>query len=285
MNIIQALVLGIVQGLTEFLPISSSAHLIIVPWLLGWNDPAINSIQFDVALHMGTLIAVLAYFWNDWVRFIRAFIRSVVERKIGTDTDRRLAWYLLLASIPAGIVGGLGESKIDDLFHQPANIRTGLVVIAVMMIVMAGLLMLAERVGKHALTMSQLTLRPALGIGFAQALALIPGVSRSGSTITTGLFLGLRREDAARFSFLLATPVVLGAGLKKVYDLTKTPGGIPSDQQMGFVVGFVAAAVVGFLCIHFLLRFLQRRSTAPFIWYRFMLGILLLVLVFAGVRA
>ncbi len=283
---IQALVLGIVQGLTEFLPISSSAHLIIVPWLLGWKDPAINSVQFDVALHMGTLIAVLAYFRNDWVRLIGAFITSIAQRQIGDDPNRRIAWYVLLASIPAAIVGGLGESKIDDLFHQPNNVRTGLLVIAGAMIVMAALLLAAERVGKHALEMSSLTLNTALGIGLAQALSLIPGVSRSGSTITAGLFFGLKREAAARFSFLMATPVILGAGIKKLYDLFHPkPGevaGIPANEQLGFLVGFAAAAVVGFFCIYFLLRYLQRNSTAPFIWYRFMLGIGLIVLVLIG---
>src|SRR5438477_5910611 len=140
-----AIVLGIVQGLTEFLPVSSSAHLIIVPWLFGWKDPAINSIQFDVALHMGTLLAVLTYFAGDWRRLIAAFVRSIVDRRIGTDPNRRLAWFLLLGSIPAGIVGIAGESKIDELFHEPANLRVGLIIIAVMMIVMGGLLLLAER--------------------------------------------------------------------------------------------------------------------------------------------
>ncbi len=285
MDLIQALVLGIVQGLTEFLPISSSAHLIIVPWLFGWKDPAITSVQFDVALHMGTLIAVVVYFWNDWRRLLGALFASLMERKIGTNVDRRTAWFVLLASIPAGIVGGLGESKIDDLFHEAKNLRTGLIVIGIAMLVMATLLLLAERMGRHELDMSGLNLNTALGIGFAQALALIPGVSRSGGTITAGLFFGLKREAAARFSFLLATPVVLGAGLKKLYDLLKTPGGIPSGQQLGFVVGFLAAAIVGFLCIHFLLMYLQKRSTAPFIWYRYMLGIALIVLVVIGFRA
>jgi undecaprenyl-diphosphatase len=279
LDLFQALVLGIVQGLTEFLPISSSAHLIIVPWLFGWNDPAINSLQFDVALHMGTLLAVLAYFAGDWRRLIVAFVQSLVGRSIGADPDRRLAWFLLIGSIPAGIVGVLGESKIDELFHEPANLRVGLLIIAVMMIIMGGLLLLAERMGRHMLGLRDLRLGTAITIGLAQALALVPGVSRSGSTITAGLFMGLTREAAARFSFLLATPVVLGAGLKKVYDLTKTPGGIPAADQMGFLVGFLAAAISGFACIYFLLRYLQRNSTAPFIWYRFFLGIALLVLV------
>jgi undecaprenyl-diphosphatase len=284
-DLIQALVLGIVQGLTEFLPISSSAHLVIVPWLLGWTDPAITSVQFDVALHLGTLTAVIVYFWQDWVRLIGALLASIRDRSMGDDPNRRIAWYVILASIPAAVAGALGQSKIDDLFHQAQNLRTGLLIIAIAMIVLAALLLMAERVGKHLLGMDGLTLNTALGIGFAQALALIPGVSRSGSTITAGLFFGLKREAAARFSFLLGTPVILGAGLKSLYDVFSKEGGIPADLQAGFVVGFVAAALVGFASIHFLLQYLQRRSTAPFIWYRFMLGILLIVLVVIGFRS
>jgi len=275
LDLIQAFVLGLVQGLTEFLPISSSAHLIIVPWLFGWQDPGL---QFDVALHMGTLLAVIAYFWSDWVRLISAGIASIVQRRIGDDPNRRLVWFLAAGSIPAAILGPLLESRIDDLFHTPTYLHTGLIVIAVMMILMAGVLLVAERVGTHILGLPDIRLNSALGIGGAQALALIPGVSRAGSTITAGLFFGLKREAAARFSFLLATPVVLGAGLKSVYDLFREHGGIPAGQQSGFAVGFVTSAVVGFMAIHFLLRYLQRRSTAPFIWYRFMAGIAILAL-------
>ncbi len=277
--------LGLVQGLTEFLPISSSAHLIIVPWLFGWNNRALNSLQFDVALHMGTLLAVLVYFAADWRRLIAAFVQSVLERRIGSDPDRRLAWYIIFATVPAFVVGVLAESQIDEVFHDPNNLRGGLLIIAVMMIVMGALLLLAERIGKHAIELKNITLGTAIGIGVAQALALVPGVSRSGSTITTGLFLGLKREAAARFSFLLSTPIVLGVGLKKLYDLLQGTETIPADQIGGFVVGFLAAAISGFLCIFFLMRYLQRRSTAPFIWYRFMLGIALLALLAFGFRA
>lgn len=281
MDIFQALFLGILQGLTEFLPVSSSAHLVFVPWLLGWEDKAVTSIQFDVALHMGTLLAVLVYFAADWRRLIGAFFASLVERRIGDDPDRRLIWLILIGTIPAALAGLLAESKINDIFHDPQNLRTGLLVIAVMMIVMGALLLLAERVGKHALTLEGIRLPTAVLVGVAQALALIPGVSRSGSTITAGLFAGLKREAAARFSFLLATPVVLAAGLKQVYNLVQEEG-IPADLQLGFLVGFAASAISGFLCIFLLLRYLQRNSTAPFIWYRFMVGAALMVLVLAG---
>lgn len=285
MDLFQALVLGLVQGLTEFLPISSSAHLIIVPWLFGWNNRALNSLQFDVALHMGTLLAILVYFAQDWRRLITAFIGSVLERRIGSDPDRRLVWYIVFATLPAFLVGVLAESQINEVFHDPSNLRGGLLVIAVMMIVMGALLLLAERIGKHSTELKNITLGTALGIGVAQALALVPGVSRSGSTITTGLFLGLKREAAARFSFLLSTPIVLGVGLKKLYDLLQGTETIPADQIGGFITGFLAAAISGFLCIFFLMRYLQRRSTAPFIWYRFMVGIGLLALLAIGFRA
>jgi undecaprenyl-diphosphatase len=271
--------MGLVQGLTEFLPISSSAHLLIVPWLFGWsNDKAITSIPFDVALHMGTLLAVLIYFAADWRRLIAAFARSAVERRIGDDPDRRLAWLIVVASVPAALVGVLGESKIDEVFHKRENLEVGLYVIAVMMIVMGALLFAAERLGKRLLEITDIRLPTALTVGLAQALALIPGVSRSGSTITAGLFRGLKREAAARFSFLLATPIVLAAGVKKLYDVVKSPEGIQAADQMGYLVGFAASAISGFLCIYFLMRYLQRRSTAPFIAYRLLLGAGIIVL-------
>ena len=283
MDLFHALILGIVQGLTEFLPISSSAHLLIVPWLFGWTEVSLTSISFDVALHMGTVLAVVAYFAADWRGLIAAFFRSVAERRIGDDPTRRLVWLIILGSIPAALVGVLAEEKIEEVFHDAGGVATAMTIIAVMMIVMGALLMLAERISKHTIDLAHIRAPQALGIGAAQALALIPGVSRSGSTITAGLFFGLRRDTAARFSFLLSTPIVLGAGLKKTYDVMQS-GGIPQDQLGGFIVGFLAAAISGFVCIAFLLRYLQRNTMAPFIWYRFMVGILLLVLVFIGFR-
>jgi len=284
LDLFQALVLGLIQGLTEFLPVSSSAHLIFVPWLLGWEDSAIKSLQFDVALHMGTLLAVLVYFAADWRRLIVAGVRSLAERRIGDDPDRRLVWLLALASIPAALVGLVAEDQIEAVFHSTDNLRGGLIVIALMMIGMGGLLMLAERLGRRTADLQHIRLGTALTIGVAQAFALIPGVSRSGSTITAGLLLGLKRDAAARFSFLLATPVVLGAGLKKVYDVVTEEGGLPPDEQMGYAVGFLAAAISGFACIYFLLRYLRTRSTAPFIWYRLFVGVGLLALVLLGVQ-
>ena len=281
---IQALILGIVQGLTEFLPISSSAHLVIIPWLLGWNGQAVNSLSFDVALHMGTLIAVLAYFWQDWWNMIRGGLTWATSRR-DPDGQARMLAYILVGTIP-GVIAGLAlESRIDDWFHSPdVNQRaTGIVIISCMMIALALVLFAAERLARHLRQMKDMDWRTALGVGFAQALAVIPGVSRSGSTITAGLFANLTRETAARFSFLLGTPIILGSGVKKAYDAVKA-GGIPSGEQVGFVLGFVAALVVGYLTIAVLLRYLQRNSTMPFVVYRLIVGVLLILLVLFGFR-
>lgn len=281
MDIIQAIILGLVQGLSEFIPISSSAHLIIVPWLLGWNDPGL---PFDAALHLGTLVAVLVYFWRDWVTLIRGAVESLRKGTPLTDPAGRLGWFILLATIPGGIAGVLGESKVDDIFHGSTGMApsTGIAIIGVVMILLAVLLWVAERTARHVETMEQMTLRQALTVGLAQATAIIPGVSRSGSTITAGLFVNLTREAAARFSFLLGTPLIAGAALKKMYDLIKEhPVGM-DPTIMG--IGIVVAGVSGFASIWFLLRFLQRNSTLPFIIYRVALGALLIVLVLAGFR-
>jgi undecaprenyl-diphosphatase len=281
---LQAAILGLVQGLTEFLPVSSSAHLVVVPWLFGWHDPAINSLSFDVALHMGTLVAVLAYFWRDWLNIIQGLLRVVTTQRMG-DAQGKLGVYILLGTIPGVIAGVLLESRIDEAFHSadPATQTNGILIIAVLMILLAAALFLAERMARHRLEISQITLGAALGVGLAQALAVLPGVSRSGSTITAGLFAGLKREAAARFSFLLGTPIIIGSGLKKGYDVFQE-GGIPADQQAGFAIGFLVAVISGYAAIWFLLRFLQRNSTLPFIIYRVVIGVLLIALVLAGFR-
>ena len=282
MPILQALLLGIVQGLTEFIPISSSAHLIIVPWLFGWHDPALTSLSFDVALHLGTLVAVIWFFALDWVRLIRAGLASLLERKIGTDPDRRLAWLLVIGCIPGGIAGVLGESKIEALFHQP-NVPIKMMAMIVMGIIIAALaliLFIVERFSRHTRAMDSLTLKDAIVIGLAQALAIFPGVSRSGSTITAGLALNLKRESAARFSFLLSAPIILGAGLKSGWDLFQqihAGVGFSSADLLLFPFGFVAAAISGYFCIKYLLRFLQKNSTDVFVYYRWSLAILIVI--------
>ena len=281
MTILQAIILGIVQGLTEFIPISSSAHLVIVPWLFRWTDPALESLTFDVALHLGTLLALLVFFAADWVRLIRAGIASIVERKVGSDLDRRLAWLLVIGCIPGGIAGVLLESKITELFHAPnAPIQpTAMVAMGILIALLGALLFLAERLARHERKMDQLTLKDAIEIGLAQAFAIFPGVSRSGSTITAGLAIGLERETAARFSFLLSAPIIAGAGLKSLWEIYQgiQAGAIASADLILFPVGFIAAAISGYLCVKFLLRFLQKNSTNIFVYYRWALAALVIV--------
>jgi undecaprenyl-diphosphatase len=277
-TIFQAIVLGIVQGLTEFMPISSSAHLIIVPWLFNWQDPALTSLSFDVALHLGTLLAVLVFFAGDWISLIRAWFVSIWERKIGSDPQRRLAWLLVIGTIPGGIAGVLGESAIERLFHQPGvPIKpAAMLVMAAIIAVLGALLFLADRLARHLQSLDTLSLKQALLIGLAQALAIFPGVSRSGSTISAGLALGLKRDSAAKFSFLLSAPIIAGAGLKSLWDLYKgmKSGGIPHSDLLLFPIGFVAAAIVGYLCIRFLMDYLKRNSTDVFVYYRWALALL-----------
>ncbi|MHC1739490.1 MAG: undecaprenyl-diphosphatase UppP [Anaerolineaceae bacterium] len=282
MTIIQAILLGLVQGLTEFIPISSSAHLIIIPWLFKWTDPALTSLSFDVALHLGTLIAVLWFFGRDWLRLIRAWFLSIKERKIAGNPDRRLAWLILLGCIPGGIAGVLAESKIDELFHQ-ANVpisKNAILVLAIIIILLAILLYIVERVAKHSREMNSLTLKDAAIIGLAQALAIFPGVSRSGSTITAGLAIGLKREDAARFSFLLGAPIIAGAGAKSLWDLiqaSQAGSGMAGSELILFPIGMVVAAISGYFCIKFLLNFLQKHSMDAFVYYRWALAALIVV--------
>ncbi len=284
-TIIQSIILGLVQGLTEFIPISSSAHLIIVPWLFGWTDPALTSLPFDVALHLGTLLAVLAYFAADWVRLIRAGVASLVERKVGADPDRRLAWFIIIGCIPGAIVGVLAESKVNDLFHTPGTpIKpAAMIVMAIIIALLGALLLAAERMARHARKLEQLTLKDSIVIGLAQALAIFPGVSRSGSTITAGLALGLERTAAARYSFLLSAPIIAGAGLKSLYDIYKGlgSGAIARADLLLFPIGFVAAAISGYLVIRFLMRYLQTNSTAIFVYYRWALAVLIIIVALA----
>jgi undecaprenyl-diphosphatase len=275
MDPVQAVVLGLVQGLTEFIPVSSSAHLIIVPWLLGWPDPGL---AFDTALHLGTLLAILGYFARDWLVLARAFLASLVERRLGPDHNRLLAWLVLAGSLPGAIAGILLDAPLESFFHSPgaAHDSAPLLFMAAFILALAAVLWLAEVVARHSRSLQTLGWRDAIVIGLAQAAALLPGVSRSGATITAGLFLGLERQAAARFSFLLATPIVAAAGAKKVYDALKA--GLSSGDQAAFALGLLAAAVSGYLCIAFLLRYLQRNSTLPFVIYRVALAALVAVM-------
>jgi undecaprenyl-diphosphatase len=261
-QLFQALVLGVVQGLTEFLPISSSGHLIVVPYLLGWNDPFITSLGFTVAL-----LALLLYFREDWFRLVPAGLAALRDRSLRHDPDRRLAWLLVVSTIPAGILGVLLNDPIENAIRQ-AN------VVAVLLVAAAGILWLADRWGSGRLAIDRLSMPTALGIGFAQALALFPGVSRSGISIAAGLFAGLDRSDAARYSFLMATPVTAGAVLYEGLKLLK--GGELSTEAGPLVVGILAALVAGIIAISALLRLVRTRSYNIFVAYRLVLAAVVL---------
>ena len=274
----QALVLGIVQGATELLPISSSGHLILVPWAAGWtylqDHPDFNK-TFDVALHLGTLVAVILYFWGDVVRLIAAWVRSVRKRRIDTQ-DERIAWYVAVATVPAAIAGAAGENFIEDHLGDPWQI-------AILLAVFAILLWLADRTPERR-SIADVGWKGAVTLGLAQCLALMPGVSRSGVTITAGRFMRLDRDSAARLSFLLLIPIVFGAAvLKGVKDIL-LGGGLPSGSAGPFVVGMVAAAVVGLVAIWALLGYVRRHTYTVFVAYRLMLAAAILIVIAAGWR-
>jgi undecaprenyl-diphosphatase len=252
LSLFEAVILGLVQGLGEFLPISSSAHLILVPWLFGWTDPGLT---FDIALHLGTLIAVVLYFWKDWLNLLR---KGFTDRG---STEGRLFWYLVAATIPGALVGYLLESKAETVFRNP-------VLIAVMLITLGILLYWADRESTKAFSIKDITFKTSFLIGISQALAIIPGVSRSGVTMTVGLMLGLTREGAARFSFLLSAPIILGAALVKFPHVISNPSMITG----GFIAGMIVSCVTGVVSIGFLLRYVQTKTFLPFVWYRFALG-------------
>ena len=284
--IIEAIILGFVQGATEFIPISSSAHLIIVPWLFGWTDPALTSLSFDVALHLGTLAALVAFFAADWIRLARAWFRSIAERRIGSDPDRRLAWLVVIGTIPGALAGFLFESRIEALFHRPGVpvSSTALIIMAAIIGGFGVLLLLADHLGRQVENMEDLNLKNTLLIGVAQALAIFPGVSRSGSTISTGRALGLTREAATRFSFLLSAPIIAGAGIKSVWDVISglQGGALARTDLIIFPVGFIMAALTGFYCIRFLLNYLQANNMNIFVYYRWALAVLLFVVAMIG---
>ena len=246
-SLFQSLILGIVQGLTEFLPISSSAHLILIPRLFGWED---QGLSFDVALHLGTLVAVLAYFWRDILEIL-------------TSKDRKTLFFLIVATIPGAIAGFLLEHKAETVFRSPQ-------LIAWTLILMGAALGLADWLGKEDKTMADLTFKIALIIGLSQSLALIPGVSRSGITIMTALFLGLKRREAARFSFLLSAPIIAGAGILKLKTILHSP------DHLSLGIGFLAAALSGFLAIWAIMKYVQTRRYTPFVIYRWILGLFVL---------
>lgn len=258
--ILIAVLLGLVQAITEFLPVSSSAHLLIVPWIFGFQSPGL---AFDAALHIGTSTALLWYFWGDFVRIIR-------ERG-------RLLRLILIASIPGGVVGFFGEKVIDAVFHEgPAAITIS----AIGILIATGVIWMIDRSAQDKKKIEQLGRRDAILIGVGQALALIPGVSRSGATIAAGLAIGLKREDAARFSFLIGTPIALGAGLYKLLGVAQSQPSSSELVQMS--VGIIVSALGGFIVIRWLLAYLKDHDLRVFLLYR--LGFALLILILLMVR-
>jgi undecaprenyl-diphosphatase len=266
-TLLAAIIMGIVQGLTEFLPVSSSGHLIIVPYLLGIRDPFIKSLEFSVILHIGTLIALLIYFRSDWLRLVPAFFAVIRDRSLAGDPDRRLAILIAIATVPAAIIG--------FLFHDLEDAIREIGLVAVTLVIGGAILWLAERSGKRQKLALDLSFVQALAIGAAQAIALVPGISRSGISISAGLFAGLRRDEAARFSFLMATPITAAAA---AYEVVKTVRGDGVPIQAGpMVAGLVMSFVFGVLAIAVLLRFLRTRSTDVFVAYRIILAAVVLI--------
>jgi undecaprenyl-diphosphatase len=257
-SIFEAIILGIVQGLTEFLPISSSGHLILAEWATGWEGELMNNLTFDVALHVGTLAAVLWYFWRDWVMIGKAVLKVLRGRAL--EYEARLVLYICLATVPAVIAGLTLEHTVETLFRNPLLVAAALAFGSLLM-------WLADRYSSRERNLVTMTLGHALFVGVAQALALVPGISRSGITISAALAAGYRREDAARFSFLLSTPVIAGAALLKVRHIS-----FQGHAAWGCILGTLGSAVVGYLAIRFLIRYLERHSMNIFVWYRLALA-------------
>ena len=275
MSILQAIVLGLVQGATEFAPVSSSGHLILVPWFFGWmliGDADVRK-SFDVALHMGTLLGALIYFREDVARYAVAWVRSIGTRRLSTP-DERIAWALVVGTVPGAIAGALFENVIQDRLGAPW-------LIALMLVAFGVVLVLVDRRARSDRAFDSIGPMEGLLLGTAQALALQPGVSRSGVTITAARAMGLDRESAARFSFLLSLPIIAGAGAYKAVDLAET--GLQGHAGE-FVAGVVASAVSGFVVIWGLLTYLKRHDFTVFLWYRVALAAMVVILILANVR-
>ena len=265
-DLIKAAILGIVQGLTEFLPISSTGHLILAERVLG-VDKDTYGLPFDVSLHMGTLLAILIYFSRRWISLAQGGIRTLQTRSLA-DAEGRLAWLIVLGTIPAGIIGALLQSKVEDAFRNAFLVATMLIAFSVVFIA-------AEKYGRRTRDMHAMRWFDSLFVGFGQALALVPGVSRSGATICAGLFRDLTRPEAATFAFLLSAPIIGAAGLKELPGVVSdfadgTRGG---DDLLFFATGFLFSFAVGYLAVAFLMRFLRTNTLIPFVWYRVGLGL------------
>ena len=267
MPLYQVIVLAVIQALTEFLPISSTAHLILMPWLFGWKDPGL---VFDVALHAGTLVAIFIYFFRDWIQIIAQGLGLNVGGDPELQRNRSLLWLIAVASIPVGIIGFLFENKVETTWRSPYLIGAMLIVVGI-------LIWIAERGRPGKKSLENLNWGDGIAIGLAQALSIIPGTSRSGITIVAGLFRGLSRETAARFSFVLSAPAILAAVLKKLWDVHKE-GGIPPDMRVPFALGIAVSGALGVAVIAYFLRYLRHRSLMPFVYYRIVFGIIVIAL-------
>jgi undecaprenyl-diphosphatase len=271
-NLLHAVVLGALQGFAEVLPISSSAHLILVPWLLRWPE---SGLTFDVALHLGTFLALAFYFRQDIVVMLASFFEALRSRSLDTPA-KRLPFLIIAATVPAALVGKLFEQQVEDIF------RSNPLLIASVLIVFGIILGVVDIAGRKDLAMDRITPASAMTIGLFQCLALIPGVSRSGITITAGLMLGFTRESAARFSFLLSLPIVFGAALLKTVHLAQH--GIPSGEGIPMLVGIAVSAITGYISVAFLLKFVQKRTVSPFVWYRVIAGGVVISAVLSGFK-
>jgi undecaprenyl-diphosphatase len=263
MTIFQSIILGIIQGLTEFLPISSSGHLVIVPYLLQWDIPAQDAFIFDILVQVATLIAVIAYFWNDLISIFKAMVRGIIHKSPLEDVDSRLGWYIILATIPAGVLGLLFKDTVESAFAS-------LTATAIALLLTSVLLVIAELVGKRTRELQQTTWKDAIWIGFFQVLAIFPGVSRSGSTITGGMTRNLKRAPAARFSFLMSIPIMLAAGLLAAYKLLNIPN--LTTLLPVYIPGFISSAIVGYLSIRWLIRYLNHHPLYIFAIYCAVVG-------------
>jgi undecaprenyl-diphosphatase len=268
MPLLQVIVLGIVQGITEFLPISSTAHLALIPWLAGWRDPGLG---YDIALHVGTLAAVLLYFFRDWWQVVAQGFGLRVSGDPALQRNRALLWLLAAGSIPIGIAGVIFKRQAETTWRSPYVIAAAMIGIGLVM-------WWAEYSGRRHKDIGHVSSTDALAIGVAQALAVVPGTSRSGVTIAAGLLRNLDRPTAARFSFLLSTPAIAAAAGKDFWDLMRHQGGLPPEMRTAFLAGIAVSAITGCLAIGFFLRFLRRRSLAFFVYYRIVFGIIVIAL-------
>lgn len=271
MTIFQAIILGIVQGLTEYLPVSSSAHLVIVPFLLGWSFPEDQAFVFDVLVQLGTLLAVIVYFWKDLINIVVEFFKGIAARKPFATSESRMGWLIILASIPGGIAGVLIKPVVEAAFSNP--VAVGCLLFGTAILLLAG-----ELVGRKERSFTSITWLDALLVGLGQAVAIFPGISRSGATISVGLLRGLKRTDAAKFSFLMSIPIMLAAGLYSALDLRHITG--LASFLPAILAGTVAAAIVGYLSIKWLLSFLNRRPLSVFAIYCALLGVVVLVVAY-----